>query len=73
MTVALPMVHDSIPFVKTKSYLKWPYLRLPGIEDIKRTDIVVFLACRYGAFLFAKGRPGVIKPIDKKSNYVKGA
>jgi signal peptidase I len=43
--VALPMVHDSIPFVKTKSYLKWPqipYLRLPGIEDIKRTDIVVF-------------------------------
>jgi signal peptidase I len=44
--VALPMVHDSIPFVKTKSYLKWPqipYLRLPGIEDIKRTDIVVLI------------------------------
>jgi signal peptidase I len=43
--VALPMVHDSIPF-KTKSYLKWPqipYLRLPGIEDIKRTDIVVLI------------------------------
>ncbi|MEY2868897.1 MAG: hypothetical protein RIR01_1362, partial [Bacteroidota bacterium] len=34
-TVALPMVHDSIPMLKRKSYLNWPqlpYLRLPGIE-----------------------------------------
>jgi signal peptidase I len=74
--VALPMVHDSIPLTKQKSYLKWPqipYLRLPGIEDIKRTDIVVFNwpvdTVHY--FFEAKGRPGVIKPIDKKSNYVK--
>jgi signal peptidase I len=74
--VALPMVHDSIPFVKTKSYLKWPqipYLRLPGIEDIKRSDIVVFNwpVDTVHFFFEAKGRPGVIKPIDKKSNYVK--
>ncbi|WP_413999176.1 signal peptidase I [Flavobacterium sp. W1B] len=75
-TVALPMVHDSIPLTKKKSYLNWPelpYLRLPGIEDIKRTDIVVFNwpvdTVRY--FFEPKGRPGVIKPIDKKSNYVK--
>lgn len=75
-TVALPMVHDSIPFTKKKSYLNWPqlpYLRLPGIEEIKRTDIVVFNwpvdTVRY--FFEPKGRPGVIKPIDKKSNYVK--
>lgn len=76
-TVALPMVHDSIPMVKRKSYLNWPqlpYLRLPGIEDkIKRTDIVVFNwpvdTVHY--FFEAKGRPGVIKPIDKESNYVK--
>jgi signal peptidase I len=74
--VALPMVHDSIPVVKTKSYLNWPqipYLRLPGIEDIKRTEIVVFNwpvdTVHY--FFEAKGSPGVIKPIDKKSNYVK--
>jgi signal peptidase I len=36
-TVALPMVHDSIPFVK--KILRWPqlpYLRLPAIEEIKR-------------------------------------
>ncbi|MFA9191834.1 signal peptidase I [Flavobacterium sp. FZUC8N2.13] len=76
-TVALPMVHDSIPMTKRKSYLSWPllpYLRLPGIEDhIKRTDIVVFNwpvdTVHY--FFEAKGKPGVIKPIDKKSNYVK--
>jgi signal peptidase I len=74
--VALPMVHDSIPLTKQKSYLKWPqvpYLRLPGIEDINRTDIVVFNwpvdTVHY--FFEAKGSPGVIKPIDKKSNYVK--
>jgi signal peptidase I len=75
-TVALPMVHDSIPFVKQRSYLKWPqlpYFRLPAFEKIKRTDIVVFNwpvdTVHY--FYEPKGRPGVIKPIDKKSNYVK--
>ncbi len=76
-TVALPMVHDSIPLTKRKSYLSWPqlpYFRLPGIEDkIKRTDIVVFNwpvdTVHY--FFEPKGRPGVIKPIDKESNYVK--
>ncbi|MBE0391028.1 signal peptidase I [Flavobacterium sp. PL002] len=75
-TVALPMVHDSIPLTKSKSYLKWPelpYFRLPGVEDIKRTDIVVFNwpvdTVHY--FFEPKGRPGVIKPVDKKSNYVK--
>ncbi|MCK0131483.1 signal peptidase I [Flavobacteriaceae bacterium F08102] len=57
-TVALPMVHDTIPFIKSKSYLaeddatkynsSWknktqlPYLRIPGFQKIKRNDIVVF-------------------------------
>lgn len=57
-TVAAPMVHDTIPVLKTKSYLhsdrydkrqtSWknklqlPYLRLPGFESIERNDIVVF-------------------------------
>jgi signal peptidase I len=75
-TVALPMVHDSIPLTKRKSYLSWPqlpYLRLPALEKIKRNDIVVFNwpvdTVHY--FFEPKGRPGVIKPIDKKSNYVK--
>lgn len=75
-TVALPMVHDSIPLTKSKSYLNWPqlpYFRLPAIEKIKNNDIVVFNwpvdTVHY--FFEPKGRPGVIKPIDKKSNYVK--
>ncbi|QOG03906.1 signal peptidase I [Flavobacterium sp. MDT1-60] len=75
-TVALPMVHDSIPLTKRKSYLSWPqlpYFRLPAFEKIKRTDIVVFNwpvdTVHY--FYEPKGRPGVIKPIDKRSNYVK--
>ena len=75
-TIGLPMVHDSIPMTKRKSFLNWPllpYLRLPAVETIKRTDIVVFNwpvdTVHY--FREAKGSPGVIKPIDKKSNYVK--
>ncbi|MBN4085203.1 signal peptidase I [Flavobacteriaceae bacterium AH-315-B10] len=57
-TVAAPMVHDTIPILKNKSYLfnddftkrntallnklQLPYLRLPGFEKIKRNEIVVF-------------------------------
>ena len=44
-TVAAPMVHDTIPFIKTKSYLEkfeLPYLRIPGFQKIKNNDIVVF-------------------------------
>lgn len=57
-TVALPMVHDSIPLVGVKSYLfnddhtkketsllnkfQLPYFRFPAIENIKRDEIVVF-------------------------------
>ena len=74
--VALPMVHDSIPLTKSKSYLSWPqipYLRMPAAEGINRSDIVVFNwpvdTVHY--FFEPKGKPGVIKPVDKKSNYVK--
>ncbi|WP_299336803.1 signal peptidase I [uncultured Psychroserpens sp.] len=57
-TVAAPMVHDTIPILKVKSYLyndrleenktslknklQLPYMRLPGFESIERNDIVVF-------------------------------
>ncbi|CAI2768018.1 signal peptidase I [Flavobacterium collinsii] len=57
-SVALPMVHDSIPFLGTKSYLfsddftekgtsilnkfQLPYFRFPALEKIKRNEIVVF-------------------------------
>jgi len=75
-SVALPMVHDSIPIVKTKSYLnnpQLPYFRLPAFQKIARTDIVVFnWPVDTVHYFFEKtGKEGVIKPIDKKSNYVK--
>ncbi|MBS3993265.1 MAG: signal peptidase I [Bacteroidetes bacterium] len=74
-TVAMPMVHDTIPMLKSASYLKkpaLPYFRIPGFQKIKRNDIVVFnwptdTVQRF----FDKSKIHVDKPIDKKSNYVK--
>jgi len=73
--VALPMVHDSIPLTKSKSYLNWPqlpYFRLPAIQKIKNCDIVVFNWPVDTVYKFRdnSGRKAD-KPIDKKSNYVK--
>ncbi|GAA4775076.1 MULTISPECIES: signal peptidase I [Flavobacterium] len=73
--VALPMVHDSLLVVKEKSYLSWPQLpsfRLPGVQSIKRNDIVVFnwpVDTVY-QFFDRSGRH-IDKPVDKRSNYVK--
>ena len=74
-TVALPMVHDSIPMTKCKSYLNWPqlpYFRLPAFQKIKNCDIVVFNWPVDTVYKFRdnSGRRAD-KPIDKKSNYVK--
>nr|WP_315157702.1 signal peptidase I [uncultured Flavobacterium sp.] len=74
-TVAMPMVHDTIPLTKQKSYLNWPqlpYLRLPGFQTIQHSDIVVFNWPADTVYKF-RDRSGlrVDKPIDKKSNYVK--
>lgn len=74
--VSFPMVHDTIPFVKTKSYFnkpQFPYLRLPGFQNIKRNDIVVFNwpTDTVNAFQSAGDGKYYYKPIDKKSNYVK--
>ncbi|WP_298287019.1 signal peptidase I [uncultured Lutibacter sp.] len=74
-TIAAPMVHDSLPFIKLRSYLKkpqLPYFRLPGFEKIKRNEIVVFnwpvdTVQRF----FDTSNIHIDKPIDKKSNYVK--
>ena len=74
--VALPMVHDSIPFTKSASYFKkpqLPYTRLPGLQNIKNNDIVCFnwpadtLATMWGD---TSGK-FTYKPVDKKTNYVK--
>ncbi len=43
--LALPFVHDRIPGTNMQAYtelIKFPYMRLPGLSDIKNQDIVVF-------------------------------
>ena len=72
--VSFPMVHDTIPIIKKRSYLKkpqLPYFRLPGFQDVKRNDIVVFSWPADTVRKFFVREKGVQKPIDKKSNYVK--
>ena len=74
--VSLPMVHDTIPIIKSRSYLKkpqLPYLRIPGFQEIKNNDIVVFNWPADTVRRFFVKEKGVIKPTDKKSNYVKRA
>ena len=73
-TVAAPMVHDTIPWLGIRSYLnkpQLPYFRLPGFTKVDRNDIVVFSWPADTVRAFFKKEKGVIKPIDKKSNYVK--
>jgi len=73
--ISFPMVHDTIPVVHTKSYLtepQIPYFRLPGFQDIKRNDIVVFnWPVDTVRKFFDRSGISYKKPIDKKSNYVK--
>ena len=72
--VSVPMVHDTIPGFKIRSYLKkpqFPYLRLPGLKKIDRNDIVVFSWPADTVRQFFVKEKRVDKPIDKKSNYVK--
>ncbi len=74
--LSLPMVHDTMPFpVKFRSYstaVELPYMRLPGLQKIKRNEIVVF-NWPADTVRFFRDRSGihVDKPLDKRSNYVK--
>jgi signal peptidase I len=83
--VAAPMVHDTVPFIHTKSYLyddknpeSWknklqlPYFRFPGFEKIENNDIVVFNWPRDTLFhMYKPADRRYSKPVDKKTNYVK--
>ncbi|MFT4062836.1 MAG: signal peptidase I [Edaphocola sp.] len=43
--LAIPLVHNTIPFFGGKSYsdaVQWKYRRLPGWGHVKRNDVVVF-------------------------------
>ena len=73
--VSVPMVHDTVPVLKVKSYMdrpQLPYMRLPGFQKPKRFEIVVFNwpADTVEQF-FTVSKKRIRKPIDKKSNYVK--
>lgn len=62
---SFPLVHDTIPIIKTKAYFSYPlipYFRFPALEKIDVNDMIVF---NYPADM-----PN-IKPIDKQTNYVK--
>ncbi|RZP13219.1 MAG: signal peptidase I [Flavobacteriales bacterium] len=74
-SVSFPMVHDTIPLLRKKSYLnkpQLPYLRFPGFQEIKRNDIVVFNWPTDTLIDINRPSKGFkVKPLDKKSNYVK--
>lgn len=73
--IAAPMVHDTLPLLNVKSYLKFPqlpYFRFFAMQEVNRTDIVVFnwpADTLYNMYKNADKRYD--KPIDKKTNYVK--
>jgi signal peptidase I len=59
----LPLLHADIPFFGGKTYreiVKFPYVRLPKIQAVKRGEAVVF-----------NTPEDVSDPIDKRRNYVK--
>lgn len=71
--LAVPLVHNKLPFMNVKSYLGWiklPYLRLPGFVDIERNDVVVF---NYPADDIHANNPalGPIEIPSVKENYIK--
>lgn len=74
-TIAAPMVHDTLPVIKKKSYSpspELPYFRLPALQKIERNDIVVFNWPIDTVRMFRENSfEKQYKPIDKKSNYVK--
>jgi len=74
-TIAAPMVHDTLPLIKTKSYLErpqLPYFRFPALQKIERNDIVVFNWPTDTLYhMYKDADKKYYKPIDKKTNYVK--
>lgn len=61
--LSFPFAHHTLPVLNTKSYLEWlklPYYRMPGLQEIKRNDIVVF-----------NWPQEDFRPVDKRENYIK--
>jgi signal peptidase I len=61
--ISFPFAHNTMPVLGTKSYAEFfemPFFRLPGFQQVKNNDVVVF------NYPFENGRP-----VDKKENYIK--
>ncbi|MEN5194138.1 signal peptidase I [Sphingobacterium faecium] len=65
--LAFPFAHHTMPLTGGKAYselIELPYKRLPGFQDIKRNDVVVF---NYPMEADAPYN----RPVDKRENYIK--
>ncbi len=63
--IAFPFAHHTMPITGGPAYsefVKIPYKRLPGFQNIERNDVVVF---NYPVETF--------RPVDKRENYIKRA
>ena len=62
-TIGIPFTHQEIPFTGIRSYIPiqlLPYLRLPGLDTVKRGDIFVFLYPY-----------DTLHPVDRRMHYIK--
>lgn len=71
--LAIPFVHNKLPFSNVKSFLDWiqlPYVRIPGFVNIDRNDVVVF---NYPADDIKPNNPelGPVTIPTLKENYIK--
>ncbi|TZF81297.1 signal peptidase I [Pedobacter sp. BS3] len=65
--IAFPFAHHTMPIIGTKAYwdgIELKYHRLPGLQKIKRQDVVVF---NYPM----EADPPLSRPVDKRENYIK--
>lgn len=64
--VAFPFSHHTLPTGGKAYYegIKWDYKRLPGFQEIKRNDVVVF------NYPMEADAP-YFRPVDKRENYIK--
>ena len=65
--LSFPFAQNTMPLIGTRSYwdiIKLPYYRLPGLEDVKKGDVVVFNYPMQADSPFCH-------PVDKRENYIK--
>jgi len=65
--IAFPFAHHTMPLINTKAYwdgIKLPYYRLPGFNNVKKGDVVVF------NYPMDADSP-LYRPVDKRENFIK--